>query len=38
MRDWEQSRSEPNQPARAYLNVMAVDPEGTPAALRRGAA
>ena len=38
LRDWEQGRSEPDQPARAYLKVIAVDPEGTAAALRRGAA
>jgi putative transcriptional regulator len=29
LRDWEQGRSEPDQPARAYLKVIAVDPEGT---------
>ena len=38
LRDWEQGRSEPDQPARAYLKVIAVDPEGTAAALRKGAA
>ncbi|MGI8398653.1 transcriptional regulator [Rhizobium sp. SA279] len=38
LRDWEQSRSEPDQPARAYLKVIAVAPEGTAAALRKGAA
>jgi putative transcriptional regulator len=27
-RDWEQGRSEPDQPARAYLAVIAGDPEG----------
>lgn len=26
-RDWEQGRSEPDQPARAYLKVIARDPE-----------
>jgi putative transcriptional regulator len=31
--DWEQGRSEPDQPARAYLKVIAVDPEGTAKAL-----
>ncbi|MDZ7926517.1 MAG: helix-turn-helix domain-containing protein [Agrobacterium sp.] len=38
LRDWEQGRSEPDQPARAYLKVIAVDPEGTAAALQKGAA
>ncbi|MDR5009525.1 transcriptional regulator, partial [Agrobacterium fabacearum] len=38
LRDWEQGRSEPDQPARAYLKVIAVYPEGTAAALRKGAA
>jgi putative transcriptional regulator len=38
LRDWEQGRSEPDQPARAYLKVIAVDPAGTAAALRKGAA
>ncbi len=28
LRDWEQGRSEPDQPARAYLEVIAADPEG----------
>ncbi|HEX3672862.1 MAG TPA: helix-turn-helix domain-containing protein [Rhizomicrobium sp.] len=28
LRDWEQGRSEPDQPARAYLAVIARDPEG----------
>lgn len=27
LRDWEQARSEPDQPARAYLIVIARDPE-----------
>jgi putative transcriptional regulator len=27
LRDWEQGRSEPDQPARAYLQVIAGDPE-----------
>jgi putative transcriptional regulator len=27
LRDWEQGRSEPDQPARAYLAVIARDPE-----------
>ncbi|MGV1869117.1 helix-turn-helix domain-containing protein [Agrobacterium rosae] len=38
LRDWEQSRSEPDQPARAYLKVIAVDPARTAAALIKGAA
>jgi len=38
LRDWEQSRSEPDQPARAYLKVIAVDPARTAAALLKGAA
>ena len=33
LRDWEKGRSEPDQPARAYLKVIAVDPEGTAKAL-----
>jgi putative transcriptional regulator len=28
LRDWEQGRSEPDEPARAYLAVIAHDPEG----------
>ena len=28
LRDWEQGRTEPDQPARAYLRVIARDPEG----------
>ena len=28
LRDWEQGRSQPDQPARAYLAVIAGDPEG----------
>jgi putative transcriptional regulator len=28
LRDWEQGRSEPDQPARAYLTVIVHDPEG----------
>src|SRR6202158_4585466 len=27
LRDWEQGRAEPDQPARAYLTVIAHDPE-----------
>ena len=35
LRDWEQGRSEPDQPARAYLTVIARDPDGVRAALKR---
>lgn len=34
LRDWEQGRSEPDQPARAYLRVIARDPEGVSRALQ----
>jgi len=34
LRDWEQGRSEPDQPARAYLKVIARDPEGVSRLLR----
>jgi putative transcriptional regulator len=33
LRDWEQGRSEPDQPAKAYLVVIARDPEGVERAL-----
>jgi putative transcriptional regulator len=33
LRDWEQGRCEPDQPARAYLKVIAHDPEGVLRAL-----
>jgi putative transcriptional regulator len=33
LRDWEQGRSEPDQPARAYLTVIAHDPDGVRRAL-----
>lgn len=33
LRDWEQGRSEPDQPAKAYLTVIAHDPEGVMRAL-----
>lgn len=36
LRDWEQGRSEPDQPARAYLHVIAHDPEGVRRALLAG--
>ena len=28
LRDWEQGRTEPDQPARAYLKIIARDPDG----------
>jgi len=34
LRDWEQGRMEPDQPARAYLTVIAHDPEGARRAWR----
>lgn len=34
LRDWEQGRSEPDQPTRAYLKVIAVNPDGVADALR----
>jgi putative transcriptional regulator len=34
LRDWEQGRSEPDQPARAYLHVIARDPEAVRRALK----
>jgi putative transcriptional regulator len=33
LRDWEQGRCEPDQPARAYLTVIAHDPDGVKRAL-----
>jgi len=33
LRDWEQGLSEPDQPAKAYLTVIARDPEGVERAL-----
>ncbi|WP_084369322.1 helix-turn-helix domain-containing protein [Rhizobium sp. RU36D] len=33
LRDWEQGRSEPDQPAKAYLKVISTEPERTAAAL-----
>jgi putative transcriptional regulator len=35
LRDWEKGRSEPDQPARAYLTVIAHDPEGVRRALQK---
>src|SRR6266513_941961 len=34
LRDWEQGRTEPDQPTRAYLTVITHDPEGVRRALR----
>lgn len=34
LRDWEQGRSEPDQPSRAYLHIIAHDPEGVRLALQ----
>jgi putative transcriptional regulator len=36
LRDWEQGRCEPDQPARAYLTVIAHDPKGVQRALESG--
>jgi putative transcriptional regulator len=36
LRDWEQGRCEPDHPARAYLTVIAHDPEGVRKALQAG--
>ena len=33
LREWEEGRAEPDQPTRAYLKVIAVDPEGVRRAL-----
>ena len=38
LRDWEQGRTEPDQPARAYLLAIAGDPEGVWRALQRRSA
>jgi putative transcriptional regulator len=37
LRDWEQGRSEPDQPARAYLKVIARDPKAIAKALQNAA-
>lgn len=37
LRDWEQGRSEPDQPARAYLRVIANNPKSVEKALRNAA-
>ena len=36
LRDWEQGRTEPDQPARAYLKVIASNPEDVRRALADG--
>jgi putative transcriptional regulator len=36
LRDWEQGRSMPDQPARAYLKVISSDPEGVWRSLQEG--
>jgi putative transcriptional regulator len=36
LRDWELGRSDPDQPARAYLHVIAHDPDGVRRALETG--
>lgn len=36
LRDWEQGRAKPDQPTRAYLTVIARDPQGVQRALRQG--
>ncbi len=36
LRDWEQGRTEPDQPARAYLKVIAGDPAGVQRVLDEG--
>ncbi len=38
LRDWEQGRTEPDQPARAYLKVIAGDPIGVERTLNSGPA
>ena len=36
LRDWEQGRTEPDEPTRAYLKVIACNPEGVTRALQSG--
>jgi putative transcriptional regulator len=36
LRDWEQGRTEPDQPARAYINIIAIDPDWVSRALACG--
>lgn len=38
LRDWEQGRVQPDQPAKAYLRAIAGDPEGVKRALETGPA
>jgi len=38
LRDWEQGRAEPDQPTRAYLKLIALDPEGVHKTLNRRSA
>ena len=38
LRDWEQGRTEPDQPTRAYLKVIARDPDGVRRALQASSA
>lgn len=35
LRDWEQGRAQPDQPNRAYLKVIAADPEGVRKSLQK---
>jgi putative transcriptional regulator len=37
LRDWEQGRTEPDQPARAYLQIIACEPDRVQRILRNGA-
>jgi putative transcriptional regulator len=37
LRDWEQGRTEPDQPARAYLKIIASDPKRVQRILGNGA-
>lgn len=37
LRDWEQGRTEPDQPARTYLKIIARDPEAVQRALQSNA-
>jgi putative transcriptional regulator len=36
LRDWEQGRTQPDQPARAYIKVIAIDPDWVSRALASG--
>ena len=33
LRDWEQGRTQPDQPARAYIKIIAIDPDWVSRAL-----